>query len=234
MKIRHILSFVCVLLLFSLGIENQVRVKIGDGVRMKIAGFGAEKVLNNEFETAGGGGADVFANWIEIAGGTCTVNQDNANEYSGANCCRFDLDPAGNDIYVHQTMTLGSNKRYKLSFWYYNSLAVKTAKFLVRDSASNIWLQSDGTWGGIGSIILANVLSWTKYEIEFVTHSDYTSYRVQLDRDLAGSSSIYYDLVRLRETPAKVFIGRLANGLYEAIGFKTPWLEGDNILEANK
>lgn len=59
--------------------------------------FGNELYANVGFETAGGGGADVFANWTETTAGTSAIVRDTADKHSGAASCRFDVDP-GSDI----------------------------------------------------------------------------------------------------------------------------------------
>lgn len=53
---------------------------------------------NGGFETAGAGGADVFANWLETTSGTSTVNRDTSVFYAGAASCRFDLDASGSAV----------------------------------------------------------------------------------------------------------------------------------------
>jgi len=210
LKIRHVIGLVFIFLLFSsVQFNAQTRVVIAGDVRTVIAGYGAEKVLNNEFEAAGGGGGDVFANWEETTAGTSSINQDAVNQYSGANCCRLDIDASSNNVSIcTQAIALGANKRYKLSFWYYHSVDGRTGALRVIDSSYTVYLQDDlETWEEeYNGIDIANALSWTKWETEFVTHSSYTDYKIVLLNDYMPSASMYYDQVKLQEVPAKTII----------------------------
>jgi hypothetical protein len=53
---------------------------------------GTSKLNNGGFETAGAGGADVFANWAESKAGTSTVNRDTVDMRTGSACLRLDID----------------------------------------------------------------------------------------------------------------------------------------------
>lgn len=73
-------------------------------------------VLNPGFETAGGGGADVFANWTEAAG-TGTIVRDVVTFHSGVASCRL-TSGAGAQPTVSQTFTVPKGDLLRLSFWY--------------------------------------------------------------------------------------------------------------------
>lgn len=75
-------------------------------------------IANGGFETAGGGGADVFASWTEyIAGGTSTITRDTTEFHSGSASCRLNIDALGNEAGVITAALLTVGKRYRVSFW---------------------------------------------------------------------------------------------------------------------
>jgi hypothetical protein len=72
--------------------------------------------LNGGFETAGGGGADVFASWAEAVAGTSTLNDETTAFHGGAHACRMDIDGSNSLAQVSQSLlTLG--KAYRVDLW---------------------------------------------------------------------------------------------------------------------
>lgn len=67
---------------------------------------------NGGFETAGGGGADVFASWNEGTAGTSTVNDETVDFYAGAHACRFDVDASNNSASVYRNSIVTTDKLY--------------------------------------------------------------------------------------------------------------------------
>lgn len=70
---------------------------------------GAELLSNTGFETAGAGGADVFANWTETTAGTSTVNDETVDFDAGAHACRFDIDASNSNTTVGQSVLIIGN-----------------------------------------------------------------------------------------------------------------------------
>lgn len=75
-------------------------------------------VLNPGFETAGGGGADEFANWTETTAGTAMVDTDTTDFYEGAKSCWLISDNLNNGSSVGQAITVVAGAIYHFSFWY--------------------------------------------------------------------------------------------------------------------
>jgi hypothetical protein len=72
--------------------------------------------LNGGFETAGGGGADVFGSWAEAVAGTSTVNDETVDMHGGAHACRLDIDGSNSLAQVSQSLlTIG--KCYRVDLW---------------------------------------------------------------------------------------------------------------------
>lgn len=160
--------------------------------------YGANVISNPGFETAGGGGADVFANWTEGTAGTSSVNDETGDVHGDSHACRLDIDASNNSASLYNTCTLSIGETYELSIWYKNSEAVKTMRFYLYDNMSHIWLKSDGTWasGVPTAVTLPNNTGWTEYTIVF-TVSSYTDYVFNMNNNSAASSSIYIDDVDL-------------------------------------
>lgn len=90
-------------------------------------------VLNGGFETAGAGGADVFANWTEAASGTSSVNDETVTVHSGSHAARLDIDASNNVAEVYQTV-LTTGDLYSLSL--YAKVSSAGAVLRAGDSAS--------------------------------------------------------------------------------------------------
>lgn len=135
-----------------------------------------------------------LTSWTENLAGTCTINQEATIKHAGSYSARFDVDASNNDCYLTQTQTLVAGAPCQLTIWYRNA-AGKTCGWYLRDSASNVYLKTDGTWDAAAQL---NTLpdsngAWASYTLTFNAHASYTSYRLALRRVSAASSSIYFD-----------------------------------------
>jgi hypothetical protein len=140
--------------------------------------------LNGGFETAGGGGADVFGSWWEGVSGTSTINNETASPYAGSHAMRFDIDAQGHSCYVYQNVaTVG--KVYKVTFW---------AKTNVGTAGVNI---TDGY------STLAPFVATTTYA-QYTGYFSATHTGLYIVNGSAASQSIYIDNVTLQETNAAV------------------------------
>lgn len=75
--------------------------------------------LNGGFETAGGGGADVFANWSEaITGATVLTQESDARPGStGTKSMKIVRTNSADSTTVQQSVSLVAGKRYRVTFW---------------------------------------------------------------------------------------------------------------------
>ena len=174
--------------------KHRIKILLATIFSITLLCFGANTVSNPGFETAGGGGADVFANWTEGTAGTSSVNDETVDVHGDSHACRLDIDASNNSAAVYNTLTLVVGETYEISIWYKNSAADKTARFYLYDNMSHIWLKDDGTWasGVPTAITLPNSTSWTEYTLEF-TVLGYTAYVLNINNNSAASSSIYLD-----------------------------------------
>lgn len=134
--------------------------------------------LNGGFETAGAGGADVFANWVETTGGTSSINDETVTVHSGSNACRFDVDSTGGQAQIAQGVIITGN-RYSVSLWARGGTG--TPSMFV----------------GTGSTLISFTLttSYAQYATSFV--ADQTTFIIK--RNSANSNSIYIDDVVLTD-----------------------------------
>jgi hypothetical protein len=138
--------------------------------------------LNGGFETAGGGGADIFANWTETTAGTSTVNDDTIDFHSGAHSCRFDVDASNSSVDVRQTV-LTVKKNYRLTLW------AKASDITNAPTLQNASTTSTTT-------IATLTTSWAQYTQEFTANT--TSMRIQRGAN-CQSISVYIDDIELTE-----------------------------------
>jgi hypothetical protein len=125
----------------------------------RIAGSSNNIVANGGFETAGAGGNDVFANWIEVIDGSGTVARDTSVFNSGAASLRFTTDGAAAGGRVEQVIGMVRGRRYRISF-------------NARSDVANSTIQVRG--GGLESSGFPSVelsTDWAFYSVELIWES---------------------------------------------------------------
>lgn len=150
-------------------------------------------ILNGGFETAGGGGADVFANWQEITSGSSTVNRDTTDFHSGTASCRLDVDGSSSFVGISQTPGVTIGKSYRLRFWAKASANTTSA------------LRLSNQLPGLGDVLYDLTTSWQLFETTFTAQV----VNFELIRQDATGISIWIDDVELQ--PLDVYSG-LVNG----------------------
>ena len=145
--------------------------------------------LNGGFETAGGGGADVFASWAEVVSGTTTINRDTAVFASGTASLRFDVDASGSAASVFQPL-LKAGRRYRVTLSFRHNAASPVAPQIT--IGNNVITAGNGF-----SAVAAN--TWSTQTVEAVADSPniFVSRRAT-----APSSSHWYDDVQVRQIGA--------------------------------
>jgi hypothetical protein len=78
--------------------------------------LGAEIVLNPGFETAGGGGADIWANWTEGAGDGALANETTL-VHSGSDAAKLTCGPTLYTTYIFQYIAVTPGATYQFSYW---------------------------------------------------------------------------------------------------------------------
>lgn len=147
--------------------------------------------LNGGFETAGAGGADVFANWIELTTGTTTINRDTAVFASGTASLRFDVDASGSIANVAQSV-LKAGKRYKVTLSFRHNFASAIAPQIALGTVLI-------TAGSGLNTVAPN--TWSTQSVETVSMGSFFEIA---RRAGAPSSSQWYDTVRVQQIGAFV------------------------------
>jgi len=160
---------------------------------------GDKNMLGNpSFETAGGGGADVFGTWVEYQPGSSTVNDDTSeNRATGAHCARLDIDGSGNPASVSQSLTVQEGRQYKFKIWGKTSSATKHNRYIIRENAggTDYLRASDGVWLAYDPInSFGPGTTWVKDYTYFTIQTGVTGVLASMSRHNTESSySVYYD-----------------------------------------
>jgi hypothetical protein len=171
--------------------------------------------LNGGFETAGGGGADVFADWAEVTSGTSTINRDTSIFYAGTASCRFDLDVSGSSVSIQSaTATFARNKRYRVSCFARSTAT--SGRLAVNVGAS--------LFSPLGAVL--DNASWQERVLEFVTESG--GGNIFTISRLAGAlnGSIWIDNVTFTRIGAIVDLDFTVGAGYQATDRSTNALHG--------
>lgn len=85
-----------------------------------VVGYEPSVVGNHDFETAGGGGADVFGSWTESAGDGAIADGGAAEAYRGSSCLKITCGASNNtSIYSADidVSSLSNGDSYSIKFW---------------------------------------------------------------------------------------------------------------------
>lgn len=94
--------------------------------------------LNPSFETAGGGGADVFANWVEYAG-TGSIVRDSTYKQQGVYSCRLTAGTSF-DTNITQQFDVNEGEGFTFSFYSRNSNGSYRGRYGVYDNDNTSWI----------------------------------------------------------------------------------------------
>lgn len=116
--------------------------------------------LNNGFEIAGGGGVDVFLNWVESAGNG-TIIRDSTYKHGGTYSCKLTSGISFN-TYVYQQFDVNQGEVYTISFWVRTISASSTyqGRYGIYDATHSTWIVALTGVGG-GTIFTETTLTCT-------------------------------------------------------------------------
>lgn len=97
--------------------------------------LGAELLSNIGFETAGAGGADIWADWLEAAGDGALANEV-VIVHGGADSCKTTAGPSAN-ARIYQGVTVVPGKLYKITFYTYGD-GTYDGRYQVRDNSNHV------------------------------------------------------------------------------------------------
>jgi len=143
-------------------------------------------VQNSGFETAGGGGADVFAGWSEATGGTSSVNAETVDVDSGTTSCRLDID--------------GSNSIAQISQGFSSKLEVGQSIDLTfrAKSTGGFWLAGPNSEESSFQV-------GTAWETITLSFTDIQNTTILFKRSSAPNQSLYIDSVEVTITQANAY-----------------------------
>lgn len=150
------------------------------------------ELLNPGFETAGSGGADVFANWTESAGDG-TIVRDSSVKYQGTYSCKLTAGPSYN-TYVYQDISVTAGEDKELVFW--------TRGDGSEDGRYRVYDISNG----------ANIIGWTftgvpgttftKKTIQYTVPANCTTVRIYFGCGYDEASSAWFDATDSYDAPS--------------------------------
>jgi hypothetical protein len=138
---------------------------------------GAVTVPNSDFETIGGGGADVFASWAETVSGSSTITVETTSVSTGTKSCALNIDSSNSLAQISSPGILTVGSLYRCIF---NARASATGAVLIVGRNT----------GGVG---VALSTTWQSYTMDFV--ADTTGLIIK--RSNSTSKTMYIDTVSL-------------------------------------
>jgi len=162
--------------------------------------YGANLVANNSFETAGGGGADVFASWTETAGDGSiarTLGSAYAGNYRAVLTSGATLNTA-----IQQNVAVTAGATYVLTFY----VTGGDGRYQVTNvtAGGDVIPVTETDFLG-----LSVVTNWKKYSVQFTVPGGCNSVGIILRCYSTAGTALSYDYVTLRRITAATF-GRAA------------------------
>jgi hypothetical protein len=151
-----------------------------------------EKLQNANF--AYWAGTDPL-NWSTVEAGSSLVSEETTDLRPGTvdgSACKFIYDASHSGARISQTPTLIKDAWYYVKIWYKyeNEVANEYQKVRLRDSGSNVYLDSAGNWAEVATDIILPVCTvWTYIEIRFQTHTDYSDYNFGIGKNATINSA---------------------------------------------
>jgi hypothetical protein len=185
---------------------------LGNGVPLD----GNELVSNPGFEDAGGGGADVFADWSESAGDG-SITDDTSIYYSGAHSCKLTAGASAN-TYVSQTFSVSADLMYLISFYVRGSGAV-APRYAVYDVSNSQYIISVGSAEN-------TTASFVQRLIAFLAPASCSSIRVELYCPTINTASGWFDDVSVQRCsagPAQIVGGLIPYNVQGGLQGRWTW-----------
>lgn len=142
-----------------------------------------ELVTNPGFETAGGGGADIWGTWSENAGDGTLANETTI-KHSGSDAMKA-ISGASLNTYVGQSLTVVAQKWYFLSFWAYGD-GTYAGDYAVYDEDNSAWLINRTSTG-------VTAAGWTQVFAAFQAGVGNTDCTLYLYGPSTSGGTCYFD-----------------------------------------
>ena len=144
---------------------------------------------NPSFETAGGGGVDVFASWNEVAG-SGTIARDSTYARYGTYSCKL-TNTAGNAYVYSLALPVTGNRQYVVSFWTRGD-GTYAGRYAIYDTTNSSYI----TPGSAESTGVTEA-TWTHVTFFFNTRSNTANVRIYLHSPSATGGTTWFDMVSI-------------------------------------
>lgn len=151
---------------------------------------GGDILLNGGFESAGAGGADVFASWTEYTSNGTIVDETTVVQ-AGTHACKLTRGTADYDPYLYQNFTtVSAGQVYTLTGYAQSSVAAK-ARVSVYDNTHSAYIDS------IEQVAVGGTNAWGSFSRSFTIPTDCVSIRIMCYAPTTAASIAYYDSLAL-------------------------------------
>ena len=167
-----------------------------DITRTTVAVPGAEVLSNTGFETAGAGGANIWANWIEAVGdGSGTIADETTLTHAGSHAAK--LTSSGVNWFspqVNYSPTVTPSQNYQISFWTRGD-GTHAGKYSILDATHTAYLNASSS--GLTTGVTGT--TYTQVTTTVAIPAGCTSITIFLVPDNAGAGNVaYFDDVSLK------------------------------------
>lgn len=173
---------------------NRLPRGVGVGAAAIVIG-NSPAVANGGFETAGAGGVDVFANWVEAHAGSSFFDGASGVQHSGSGSANFNIDSGNSALSIYNPVLVVGH-RYYYEFWARSQTG--------SPAGVNVLVTDNAGW----SVLVPLTTTWTKYSGIFTANSTHFEFLGGLGVGVA-SSSFFVDDVLVYDLGV---LGGLVNG----------------------
>jgi hypothetical protein len=138
---------------------------------------------NTSFETAGGGGADIWANWTESVGDGALANETTI-VHSGVDAAKFTAGATVN-TQIYQTGTVTPNSNYRLTMWTYGD-GTNAGRYYIYDVTNAAEIVGTTSTG-------VTAAAWTEVIVHFTAPAACVQIRVTLLCPNVNGGIAYFD-----------------------------------------
>ena len=176
------------------GIENGW---ISSSVLFNRCDTGRTLVSNPGFETAGGGGADIWANWTENAGDGALANETTI-KHGGSDAAKL---TAGASVgtYLSQAITVIPGRSYMLDLWTRSTTGDGASRYGIYDNTNAADIVATASTGVTGE-------TYTKFQKRFTAPASCVAITIFLRCSATNTDVVYFDDVQVYDESAINYI----------------------------
>jgi hypothetical protein len=152
-------------------------------------------VVNGGFETAGGGGADIWGTWVETAGDG-VIAAETTDPYWGTEAAKLTAGATANTEITQASITTIASTKYYLTFWTKGD-GTNAGRYSIYDVSNAAYIVTNVSTAVTGT-------GWTKYQVSFTTPASCIQIRIELECPAASGGIAYFDQVSVDGYPVEV------------------------------